>query len=587
MKGITIAFGLALVAAQFAGAQAIKIERCEPAAIESGDGGTEITLHGRGLEGVSLWSSFPAKIERIDDKAPKFRITTEFSGAGAIRAHSNLGVSDLFFLRSRASHEKVIACEKRVRQEDAQEIPFPAIIAGLSAPFGASYYRFHARGGQVMVIRAQSAGKDFDGVLRLRSADGKQQAFCDDSEIYGADPWLNFTPPADGDYLIELIDSQYRGGLPFRLTIGPPEPRPERALVGESANPHLTSVPSTVFGRFESKGDQDVFRFGVPAGSYLTIIPKVRSLLSPALVRLKISDAEGKQIAATPDDAFDERMMRLRLAKGGDYLLTVGDAFGRYGDEFIYGIELDLGMAPFGLTIPRQGDKNRPLGDHFPAVAGGVIVIPIQCQRHQLDEAITLRIESETQMLAANPMIDAKQGNANLRLRLPESLPAGSLATLRLTGSASVGGKTYESRLSSSDALRQRNPGSEISDEFDGVLAVRVIESPLILEVSPPAEIAKGATGKVHVKLIWRDEKQKFNTTLRIVGAPRGVAVTEKKLNTKDTTTALEVKPGKVDFAEVKDLRLEVTLDFHRQPLIVQSEPFRIRFSELTDDKNK
>ena len=51
--------------------------------------------------------------------------------------------------------------------------------------------------------------------------------------------------------------------------------------------------------------------------------------------------------------------------------------------------------------------------------------------------------------------------------------------------------------------------------------------------------------------------------------------------------TALEVKPGKVDFAEVKDLRLEVTLDFHRQPLIVQSEPFRIRFSELTDDKNK
>ena len=73
-------------------AQHVRLERCEPAVIQSGVP-TEIRLHGGGLEGVVLWTSFPAEIERIAEGEPLFRISTDHLGPGALRVHSDDGVS--------------------------------------------------------------------------------------------------------------------------------------------------------------------------------------------------------------------------------------------------------------------------------------------------------------------------------------------------------------------------------------------------------------------------------------------------------------------------------------------------------------
>ena len=79
-------------------AQNVRLERCEPAEIQSGVA-TEIRLHGGGLEEVSLWASFPAEIERIAEGEPLFRISTDYVGPGALRVHSNDGVSNMVYLR--------------------------------------------------------------------------------------------------------------------------------------------------------------------------------------------------------------------------------------------------------------------------------------------------------------------------------------------------------------------------------------------------------------------------------------------------------------------------------------------------------
>lgn len=60
-----------------------------------------------------------------------------------------------------------------------------------------------------------------DGVLVVRDSSGRELAFCDDV-FHRPDPALVFTAPADGDYVLEVHDLSYRGGVQFvyRLTIG-------------------------------------------------------------------------------------------------------------------------------------------------------------------------------------------------------------------------------------------------------------------------------------------------------------------------------------------------------------------------------
>lgn len=572
-----------------AGAQALKIDRCEPTSLRSG-GSTEIKLHGPGLELAQIWTSFPAQIERIDEKAARFRVTTDFVGSGAIRAHGDQGASNLFFVQVEPGGDDVITSQNRLTKEDAQVLPLPAKVTGQSAALGSCFYRFTAKAGESVVVHARDGGRGFDGVIKLRAAaSGNQVAFNDDSEVYGADPWLKFLPPADGDYLVELLDSQFRGGLPFVLEIGRFEHVPKPSIaegLGNEAMP--ISFPGMVHGRFETGGDQDSYRFSVHAGTFLTIRPMGRSVLSPAMPRVKLTDGKGKPIAETPADTFDERVLRVFLKDASECLLQVTEALGGHGEAYFYAIDLDADSAPFDLSIPRQGDKNRPLLDQFVAVPGGVFAIPIQCLRHGFDGPIALKIESDAGFTETELAVGAKKGDANLRLQVPEQLGVGSLAQLRLVASGVLGERTYTGRVRTGAALQERQSGiAEVPQEIDGALALKVIESPVAVEVIPPGEIEKGGVANIPVKLVWRDEKRKFNTTLRVVGAPDGVQVPEKKLNSKDTTTGIELKLGNVEATELNDLRVEVTLDFHRQALIVQSEPFTIRISEKIEEHDK
>ena len=161
-------------------AQHVRLDRCEPTAIRSGVP-TEIRLHGGGLEGVALWTSFPAKVERIDEKAPRFRISTDQVGAGALRVHSEHGVSNLVYLTVTDGERPRVPSQNKSNAAEAQVIEIPACIEGNSPNLGSHFFRFRARKGQGILLRAESRGSDFDGVLTLRSAAGKRLAQADDS----------------------------------------------------------------------------------------------------------------------------------------------------------------------------------------------------------------------------------------------------------------------------------------------------------------------------------------------------------------------------------------------------------------------
>jgi hypothetical protein len=71
----------------------------------------------------------------------------------------------------------------------------------------------------------------------------------DGGPLYGKDPYLDFTAPADGEYLVRLADTRGRSGRDFayRLTIAPPRPDFTVFLAPTNPNvPHRSRVPVTV-----------------------------------------------------------------------------------------------------------------------------------------------------------------------------------------------------------------------------------------------------------------------------------------------------------------------------------------------------
>jgi hypothetical protein len=115
--------------------------------------------------------------------------------------------------------------------ESETTITVPAIVNGQIMPGGVDRLRFTARKGQQLVAvvnarelipyLADAVPGWFQATLSLHDAKGNELAY-DDRFRFNPDPVLYCEIPADGEYVIEIRDSIYRGREDFvyRITIG-------------------------------------------------------------------------------------------------------------------------------------------------------------------------------------------------------------------------------------------------------------------------------------------------------------------------------------------------------------------------------
>jgi hypothetical protein len=205
------------------------LTRCVPGAVAPGQT-TEITLSGTKLDGpVSVWTSFPAKVEIVPN-APKGRTQLVCKltlaadvpvGIGGIVLTTNSGASDplLVMIDDLPSSP---AASKNNSPATAQEIPTLGGVDGASSGTLADYFRFTATAGQrlSMEVVAARLGSNFDPVLRLLDSAGEELAQADDDDSLGADCRLSHTFATAGQYLIELRDNAYKAGGAYRLRLG-------------------------------------------------------------------------------------------------------------------------------------------------------------------------------------------------------------------------------------------------------------------------------------------------------------------------------------------------------------------------------
>ena len=110
-------------------------------------------------------------------------------------------------------------------------VKLPVTINGQIAPGGVDRYRFAARKGQQLVISAAARALIpyladavpgwFEATLTIYNARGNALAY-DERYHFRPDPVVHFEVPQDGDYIVEIHDSIFRGREDFvyRLTIG-------------------------------------------------------------------------------------------------------------------------------------------------------------------------------------------------------------------------------------------------------------------------------------------------------------------------------------------------------------------------------
>lgn len=106
--------------------------------------------------------------------------------------------------------------------EKAQRVMPRVVIDGQCAGGDIDFFRFPARKGQRLVIEVEAVrlGASLLPLLRLTD-DRKRFLAGDDTQSLQGDARILFTAPADGDYVLELSDTRYRGGTPpfYRLKI--------------------------------------------------------------------------------------------------------------------------------------------------------------------------------------------------------------------------------------------------------------------------------------------------------------------------------------------------------------------------------
>jgi hypothetical protein len=216
-------FGLVLhPAAAHAQLPQVRLDRIFPLGGAAGSS-VVIDIAGKDLDEVkTLRFDHPGfKAEPV--KENQFRITIAAdtpAGTYDLRAVGKYGISgSRLFVVSRGLQE-VQQADGNDDPSKPQAVPMNAVVNGVSRANAAEYYRFHAGKGQRVTIdcRAFRLDSTLHPSLSLSAADGRELA--EGKPHFGpADVLIDFTAPADGDYVLKLNDLTYLGDLPYRLVV--------------------------------------------------------------------------------------------------------------------------------------------------------------------------------------------------------------------------------------------------------------------------------------------------------------------------------------------------------------------------------
>ncbi len=181
------------------------------------------------------------------------------------------GTASAFTMLAVVDSEEIVDREPNNHQPQAQKISLgPAISGRFDAPGDVDQFTFSAVKGQRYLFAGytREIGTPSDLVFRMLNSSGKSIATADDNGA--AEGVLDVTFPSDGEYTLELIDLNKRGGPQYTYRVVPTPYRPGFTL---AASTETLTVPAggttsltITAARRDYAGPIELSIAGLPAG---------------------------------------------------------------------------------------------------------------------------------------------------------------------------------------------------------------------------------------------------------------------------------------------------------------------------------
>lgn len=393
-------------------------------------------------------------------------------------------------------------------------INLPATINGQIMPGGVDRYRFFAMKSQQLVITAgarllipylaDAVPGWFEAVVTVFDAKGKELA-CEERFRFKPDPVMHFEVPHNGEYIVQINDSIFRGREDFvyRLTIGElpyvtgifplggkAGEKTSVSLAGwnlsetnltldnSSAAPGITSLngnffnsvpfavddlleclenganhsvttaqavalPIIINGHVSRPAEQEVFKFEGHAGQQIVAEILARRLDSPLDSFLRLTDSAGKQLAFNDD--FEDKGSGLNTFHADSYLTATLPADGAY---FIHLTDTQGQGGPefayrLRISEPRPDFALRVVPSSLSLRTGMSVPVTVYALRRDgFTNAITLAVkDAPAGFSVSGAQIAQNQDQVQFTLKAPPQPTEGPLA-ITLEGQALIGGKS-------------------------------------------------------------------------------------------------------------------------------------------------
>ncbi len=363
-----------------------------PAGVQRGTT-AEVSLNGKfDPWPCRVWTGAPGIEFKPGKDAGKFEVTIAAEvkpGAHLIRAVNDDGAS--------APMAFVVETEPQTMDKEPNDDPAaPQLIEAPAATINGRLdksgdidgFQIAVPGGRTLVARVESnlLASEADMMLRVTDEAGNVLAFNHD--YTGMDPFMAFAAPRDGRYTVQVMGHKYPASTEIQFTGGPACPyrlhlstaavvrntwplavqrgtRAQISLEGwnltespqevgsadlpwpmllsevpeftAAADPQPLQLPCGVSGRLEESGDEDRFTFQTAKDAAVQFRLTGPSHGSPIDPVLRILSADGKQVAASDDDAgFSEAALTWKAPAEGAWTAVVSDRAGKGGPDYYY-----------------------------------------------------------------------------------------------------------------------------------------------------------------------------------------------------------------------------------------------------------
>ncbi len=532
----------------------------------------EVTITGENIEDVTeLTFSTPKITAKPVAGAPnKFTVNIAADAAVGVydaRVMSRLGVSSARAFSVNKLPE-VVRTKANNTVETAMALPVGTICNATMTKRAVDFYSFQALKGQPVAIDCAAVGIDSRLTPVLILADSKGA----DLKVNRTGGIIDFTPPADGTYIIKVSDLTYQGGERhfYRLALqnSPAQPQPQTQTVSAMSWPpadlatnaatketepnnkdaQKITLPCDIGGAFYPAADVDTFEFTAKKGEIWWVEVASERLglnTDPFVLVQQVKDGKFTDVAelydiappmkvtsngysydGPPYDAGSPDVMgKFEIKEDGTYRLQVRDLFGgtRTDANNVYRLIVrqaapDFALAAWAVHMTLRNGDRASLSKPMALRQGDARAFEVAVQRRDgFDGEIEISMENLPQGISATGLkIGKGKTYGHLILTAADNAPRG-FGLAKITGKAVIGGKEVMRpvRVASMEWSVKDAKGEIPAARLMADIPVSVTDSeqaPLTIALAEDKvfEAKAGEILKIPLKLTWRNE---FNGT--------------------------------------------------------------------------